>query len=536
MDGKKKNGLFSALLAGAGFIAIVEIIVMISYRETWVDEFFSAYKGYLILRGELIPFQNGIFDYAPLTIPTYGLIHYFFGPDLYAARILSSILLVGVLALVFSIGRRLGGRWAGLGALLLVLSNLLLVGNYVSATMYAFVMLCLLSVVALETSGLSRRKKTILIAVVTALAILGRTNMTAAAALYAIYLLVIGIPFFELGIFAAVAGVIVALGYVPIVFSNPSVALSFILGPYVSFGPFASLPRPLIAQGFTRFAEVLMEFMREYFGFLALFFAVVGTVVWRESRRLRIFAREEPGYTLLIVFSVGLFAAHYCYWRLGGHVYYANYFMPLMSLVGVIGVVKFFSDNRLASVLLVVVIALNFGVNAYRTDVVSNPRDESDLHRVARGAQFVREHTKPDDKLLTFDNSLYHVFLADRRTFLPLMQRDFLFLSDADTAGVRRLGFYNLAMLKQWASEDADFLLLHKEKWNESFVRRPMWGKGTEDTERQMQEIRMIFEQKYELAGSVLNVYPRKYTEGNDGGTLELYRRKKDAAPKKKYN
>ena len=527
MTSKQKDIFFHIATAAAAVLALAEIFMLVKFRETWADEIFSAFKGYLILKGELVPFQNGIFDYAPLTV-MYGLVHYLFGPDLYVARILSSVFLACALVLVFWIGRRLGGRWAGLASLLLVLSNLLLVGNYVSATMYPFTILCLLSVVALEISGLSRRKKTVLIAAVLALAILGRTNMTAAAVLYAMYLLVMGTSLVELGIFAAVAGAIVVLGYLPIILPNPPVALSFILGPYISFGPFASLPRPLIAQGFGRFLEVLVGFIREYFGFIILFLAVVGTVKLREFRRLRAFARANAGFTLLVIFSAGLFAAHFCYWRIGGNLYYANYFMPLAALAGAVGVLSF-SGNTLARVLLVSVIALNFVANSYRTDVVSNPAEETDLARVERGADFIRAHTEPGDKILTFDNSLYHVFLADRRTFMPLMQRDFLFLHDADDERVRSLGFYNLAIVRDWMIHDADYFARQREQWPLSLIRRPFWGAGSENTAARLVEIEKIIREQYEPVGAVYNVYPRKYTDGNDGGTLELYRRKTKA-------
>lgn len=533
MTSKRKDILFRIMTAAGAVLALAEIFIMVKFRETWVDEIFAGFKGYLILKGELVPFQNGIFDYAPLTL-LYGSVHYLFVPDLYAARILSSVFFVGILGLVFWIGLRLGGRRAGIAALFLVLSNLLLVGNYVSATMYAFTMLCLLAVVALEISGLSRRQKTILIAFVVALAILGRTNMIAAAGLYAVYLLVVGIPVIEVAIFAALAAAVVVLGYAPIVLSNPFTALSFILGPYMSFGPFASLPRPLLAPGFGRFLEVMVEFIREYLGFIVLFLTVVGAVKLRELRRLRAFAREEQGFTLLVIFSAGLFVAHFCYWRVGGNLYYANYFMPLAALVGALGVMRFFGGNTFARILLVSVIAVNFAANAYRTDVVSSPGEESDLARVARGAEFIREHTKPGDKVLTFDNSLYHVFLADRRTFMPLMQRDFLFLHDADSERVRALGFYNLEIVRDWMTQDADYFARQREQWPSSLIRRPFWGEGSEDTAARLAEIEKIIREQYEPVGAVYNVYPRKYTDGNDGGTLELYRRKKDVMVKSK--
>ncbi len=527
MTDRRQQLLFFLLLGGVIVLAAAEIAILVPFRETWVDEFFSAFKGYLILTGELMPFQNGIFDYAPLVIPTYGALHYIFGPSIFAARVFSAVLFAGVLGLSFLAARRMSGRLAGIAALFLILSNLLLVGNYISATMYSLTMLLLLGTVCIEASGMERRRKTIACAILLALAVLARTNMMAAIILYVGYLALAGlrreIPFF-LGVLAP----LVLVGYLPLVVFSPWVALSFILSPFVSFGPYTGLPSPQISQSLPRLIEVLVELIREYYGFLLVFFTMSGYALWRQRRGLGEFLlRREPAYFLLLLFSAGLLASHYFYWRLGGNVYYANYFMPFMAIASAVGAVKFLPQNRFATVVLAAAILLNFSMNLYRTDVISDPREESDLARVGRGAAFVRASTRPADLLLTFDNSLYHVFLADRRTFLPLMQRNFLFLPDADTEKVRGLGFYNFAILKEWAERDADYVLIHKEQWPLSLIRSPFWGSGSEDSLIGAAELQKIFDTQYELVGTALNVYPRKYTKGNDGGTLEIYKRKK---------
>lgn len=534
MTPKKRDLLFRIAAVAASLLVLGEIAVLVLLRETWVDEILASFKSYLILKGELVPFRTGLFDYAPLVVPTYGAVHYFFGPSILAARMLSAVFLAGIFILIFYIARKLAGRLAALAAVLLVASNLLLVGTYASATMYALIMLLVLGVVAVEASALSRRAKTVCAALILGCAVLARTNMTASAVLYLGYLLLTGAPLVEMGVFAGMTALIVVCGYLPVVMQDPRVALSFILGPYVSFGPFASLPRPLIAQGLTRFVGVLVEFIREYLIFLTLFFSSTGAALAAARGRVRSFLQGERPYALLLIFSVGLFAAHYLYWRLGGNLYYANYFMPLMALAAVVGIAKFFPDNRFAYFCLISAIAVSFAANAWRTDVISSPAEESDLARVARGAAFVREHTALGDRILTFDNSLYHVFLADRRTYIPLMQRDFLFLHDADTGRVRSLGFYNLDMIRGWLVEDADYFARQREHWPSSFIRRPFWGAGSEDTAARLKEVEAILKERYDLIGVAYNVYPRKYTEGNDGGTLELYRRKKAVMVNKK--
>jgi hypothetical protein len=525
MKSSHKNILFRILSAAVVSVVVSEIAVMIRYRETWVDEIFAGFKGYLILTGELVPFRNGIFDYAPLTAGWYGTLHYLGGPSLYAARALSSVFFGAALMLIFLTGRKLAGRWAGLGAIALTTSDLLLVGNYVSATMYAWTLLCLVFVVWAEAGEWSRRKKTAACAIALIAAVLGRTNMIAAVLIYLVYLAALGVRPRRIALTGALIAAGVCIGYAPLILPNPAVAVSFLLGPYAGFGLFGSLPRPAVAQSLQSFLTTLTEFFREYYGYAALFSVVVGGWIWRIRRRIRAAVCEEPAYALAVMLSLGLFAAHFCYWRVAGNLYYANYFIPLAAIAGAVGALKISRERGVAAVLLCIVIALNLAANAYRTDVVSSPRDESDLHRIARGADFVRAHTAPGDTILTFDNSLYHIFLADRRTFIPLMQRNFLFLPDADTEKVRRLGFYNFAILKEWIARDADYVLIHKERWPSSLIRSPFWGYGSEDIDAGMREIDDILRTRYRLDGEALNVYPRKYTQGNDGGTLELYRR-----------
>lgn len=524
---KKKDALFFILLAGAVALAAAEILIMIFYREMGVDEIFSAFKGYLALTGELVPYQNGIFDYPPLVIPTYGMAHYLFGPSMEAARVLSGAFFAAMLVFLFLTGRRLAGRWAGLAAVFLVLSNLLLVGNFIAATMYALSGFLLVLVVWIESSALSQKKKIFISSAIFALLFLARTNMIAAFLAYLVWLAFMRVPVRRVAGAAAVWVAITGLGYLPIFWFNPGLAFAHFFIVFAPVGPLAWLPPSLKVggAGIQEFVNVLAGMVKEFYGFLLLFFLSAAAALAPERGRVASFLRKEPTYAFLLICCSLLIAAHYFYPRIVGNIGYANYFMPLTALSFAVAAGRFFSWQRIWVFLFAIALALNFFANLNRTDVISNPRAESDLARARRGAAFVRGHTAATDRVLTFDNSVIHVFLADRRTFFPLMSRNFLYMQSADTARVRSAGFYNLDMLKEWALRDADVLLLDKEKWNESFIRRPFFGAGDEDVQKQLADIRAIFEHNYEFVGAAWNVYPRKYTEGNDGGTLELYRR-----------
>ena len=525
--GRRRGAGFSIAAALTIALVAVEIAVLIIYRETWVDEFFSAFKGYLVLTGELVPYRNGIFDYPPLVIPTYGLVHYLFGPNFYAARILSAVFFSAMAVFLFLTGRRLGGRWAGLGAVALVASNLLVVGNFVSATMYALAGFLLVLVVWVEASVLSERKKTILASVLLALAFLARTNMIVAFLAYVGWLVLMRVSPRRIASAVGVWSVVAALGYLSIFWFNPALAFAHFFIVFGSVGPLAWLPPSLKVggAGIGMFLEVFAKTVKEYYGFLLLFSVSAALVLWERRTSVLVFLRAERAYALALILSAAFFITHYGYPRIVGNVGYATYFIALMALVSTTAMARFLGPRRVWAALFAGVAILNLSANLYRTDVISHPGDESDFSRVERGAALLRAHTEKNDRILTFDNSLVHVFLADRRTFFPLMSRDFLYIANADTEKVRASGYYNLEMLKSWALTDADFLALHKEKWNESFIRRPFFGAGNEETQKQFAEIRSIFSRNYELVASAFNVYPRKYTEGNDGGTLELYRR-----------
>lgn len=511
-----------------GTLFVAEVVISILYRQMYIDEFFAAYRSYTIFTGDLIPFVNGVFPYPPLVIPTYGLVQYLFGPSIFAGRIFSATLFAGIIALTYIIAKKLSGRLAGILSVLLILSNFLLVSNYTTQTMYALAVILLLFLVYVETLESSPRLRFWGVAVLSALLVLCRTNMVVVPLLYALYLFSNKISIRWISYYLASVLCIVALGYLPIIVHNPEVALGHILSPFFNYGAYVALPASSTVGSHTalRFLEILTDFIKEYYGFILVFITLTTTVLFEVRHNFVRFVQKEKTYFFILILSVGFIISHYFYWRIVGSVYYASYFMPLIAISIAIAATKYLRHNKLALLMIGFLILCNYSANMYRTDLYSDPRVESDLERVYRGALFIQKNTNPDSKILVFDNSLFHMFLADRRTYSPLVNRDFLFWANKDTETVRMLGFYNLEMLKEWTA-GADYLMLHREKWSESFIRKPFWGKGDEDAEKRIKEIRAIIDTKYILVDRVLNVYPRKYTEGNDGGTLELYKRVK---------
>jgi len=525
---RNENKIFIITLVLAVGLFLAEVCVSIIYREVYIDEFFASYRAYTVVIGRLVPFVNGVFAYPPLVIPTYGVAQFLFGPSFYVNRILSSLFFVGLSGLTFFLALRQAGKWPAIGAIFLLLSNPLLVSNYTTGTMYSLTMFLLLVFTICEMSKQRPRNKIIFAAILSALLVLARTNMISILVLYALYLFLMRSGIKKILAYLALTAVLVVVGYLPIIIPNPEIALGHILSPIASFGIYSQVPSSSVvgSNNIGRIVEIFSAFVREYYGILILFFTLTVMVFREQKNSILEFLRRERFYAFILIFSIGLLAIHYFYWRVVGSVYYANYFLPLVILAIAIALGRFLKNRELAVVLFVGVILLNFAVNSFRTDLFSSPTDESDLARVSRGAREVALNVAPDGKVLVFDNSLFHMFIAGFHTYDPLVNRSFLYWANDDTELVRKLGFYNIDMLIEWARDDADYILLNKESWSTLFIRSPFFGHGSEDSPDRVEELRNVIEGRYTLVESVKNVYPRKYTEGNDEGTLEIYKRK----------
>lgn len=512
------------LIVGATAILLVESVVLVVYRETWIDEILASFKSYLILQGEFIPYVDSIMSYPPLVIPTFGYVQYLFGPSILAGRVLATLFFALLYMAMVWVAHRVAGERGAAGAAILLASNLLLVSNYVTVTMYALATLLLLLTVVVELLDIERSHKALCNGVLFGLLLLCRINFLPALLVYGAFQLLARHRWSAIGIWVLTVCIVVIIGYIPIIRHNPSVALSDVISPIISVGIMSKLAAPTLAQSFDSFITNLSDFIREYYGFLLLFLIATALTIQTHGVRLQTYVSEYRAVFLIWIYAVSMMAAHYFYWKLAGNVYYANYFMPFVILF-IVASYRLLEHNRtVVVVLFVAVIALNGGLQ-YRKDIIASPGDTSDLERVSIGAEHLERVTRKEDRILTFDDSLYHVFLADRRVFPPLMQRNFLFVNSEDTAYVRSIGFYNWDMLHQWLQTDADVFLMHQETGFEGLRRNPFWGKG-EDTDARIAQFRAILAAEFQLVATVENVYPRKYTEGNDGGTLLIYKRK----------
>jgi len=524
----KKDAIFLIVLGLVFLFFIAQIATLIFYRESWVDEQMHLFKSMSVMNGDFVPFKDIVVEYPPLYLPVYGFFQNLFGPSFYVGRAVTSFLYVIILFLMFLIVKKLTNKWWALLSIALLSSNFLLVGNYVSAGFYSIAVLPLMLVVWIETLKIARWRKSLFSGIALGLMMLARTNMLAAVLVYFAYLIFIKVKLKDILISVISFVSTVVIGYIPIVLGNPALAISHIFSPFFNIGPLKNLP-PSTIVGFNllEFVERTTDFLKEYYAYLLLFVSSVAFIIWEKRHFLKEFMKKEHTYVFVVALSLFFIVTHYFYWRLKGSVYYANYFMPFVVLSVIVGIARFLRREKAFAVMLIAVIILNFSVNVFRTDVFSSPFEETDIQRVERGAQFIRENTEENTKILTFDNSIYHVFISDRKTFAPLINRNFFYFPGADKNTAKSFGFYNFEMLKEWLLEDSDYVALQEESWRDMFTRTSHWGdEGGKDDDK-IEEVSRILDEQYELIGTVLNVYPRKYTEGNDGGTLLLYKRLK---------
>jgi|GEM_PF-1071078 len=526
----REDGFFKVVVLTTVVFALVEIVMFALYRQTWIDEAIYLFKSLTILRGDFIPFRDIVVEYPPFFILLYGLPQLLFGAGFYVGRFAVAVFSVAILILLFKLIKKLMNRWWALIAVLLLLSSLSLIGNYAVSALFAPTTLVLLTLLYVETTNINRSKKTILASCCLALLLLMRTNLFPATFVYVIYLILMKAGWRNILLCFGITFGLVIAGFLPIVAFNPSLATSFILLPFHTFGTLKQVSLEFFArQDLLSFVTTIVEFIREYIVLLFLFLAVFIRFIMEVIKRPSPFAflREEKIYVLTSVLVLTLTITHFFYFGVETKVIYASYFGILFIVSALIGIYHLAYERYERKVWVSIFMAgilLNFGVNVFRTDLVSNPLAESDLARVERGAALVRENTTPIDTLVAFDNSIFHIYAADRKTFPPLFNRNFLYVHNTESEFIKPLLLYNFDILKQWIIS-ADFLLLHKEKWASQFVEQ---GQDA-DKIAEIVWIKATVNEQYKLVGTEKNVYPRKYTVGNDneGGTLLIYKNKK---------
>lgn len=526
----KERRIFKWLAAIVIIFLALEIIYYVLFLDTWFDEAEYGYKPWLVSQNLGQPFQDFRVKYPPLVFYLQTLFQGLFGPTVLGARILSALFLIGAAILLFSVSRRLWGKWAGLTALGLLAFNPYLVGFYVSAKDYVQAAFFPLLAIWFLAVDFKPRNKTILASVAMALAVLIRYNMI--PALVGLWLYIIfrwrNYKYLTASILISLAVIIVAL--IPYLYLDPSYAAVWAI---IMFGPLAKIlpldyfqnfPPPPASFNFDHLKFLIQNFAK-YFYLWVIFLTglVMGVRCWIQHGLKKFFASDHLlifFFSLTIIFYLSHFVIPNEFATHPKFLYFATFM--ILSVTGAIALFFRQLPNQTAhktilAVMLAVTIAFaTVSVALTEPFIIFFNRfdyDDTDLNRVKRGGEYLRSLTKPGDKILAIGTP-HHSFLAGRYEIPPLINGEFTYYEVNDIELLQRYKFYNFAMLMDWLKNEATVAVFQKDALPESSVFAE---------QNRVDQFMRVLDEKYELVGSMKNVYPRKYSRS---GRMEIYRKK----------
>ena len=140
------------LIGLAGISYIIQVWIYSQKQESFLDEGFYLLKGYLFASGRYTPFQEygTLTNKMPLAFLIPGYIQKVFGPGLFTGRLYAFFLSIFILIGVITLGKRLGGKWGGpLAAVLMALNpaNLKIYSMMLSEVLIVFLLVMTLLLV-----------------------------------------------------------------------------------------------------------------------------------------------------------------------------------------------------------------------------------------------------------------------------------------------------------------------------------------------------------------------------------------------------
>lgn len=526
----RERKIFKWLAAIVIIFLALEIIYYVLFLDTWFDEAEYAYKPWLVSQDLGQPFQDFRVKYPPLVFYLQTLFQGLFGPTVLGARILSALFLIGAAILLFSVSRRLWGKWAGLTALALLAFNPYLVGFYVSAKDYAQAAFFPLLAIWFLAADFKPRNKTILASAAMALAVLIRYNLI--PALIGLWLYMIfrwrNYKYLTASILTSAAVIIAAL--IPYLYLDPSYAAVWavimfgLLAKILPLDYFQNFPAAATSFNFDHLKFLIQNFAK-YFHLWVIFLTglFMGLRRWAQRGLKEFFAANHLlifFFFLTIIFYLSHFVIPNEFATHPKFLYFATFM--ILSTTGALALFFRQLPNQtahktvLAATLAVTIAFATVSVALAEPFIIFFNRfdyDDTDLNRVKRGGEYLRSLTRPEDKILAIGTP-HHSFLAGRYEIPELINGEFTYYEINDIKLLQRYKFYNFAMLMDWLKNETTVAIFQKDALGESSV--------FPDRNR-IDQFMESLGKKYELVGSIQNVYPRKYSRS---GVMQVYRKK----------
>lgn len=524
---------------------LVEIVYYVVFLNTWFDEADFCYKSWLTSQNLAQPFQDFRTKHPPASFYLQEFLQEISGPTIIGSRILSALFLIGIAVLLFGICRKIGGKWIGLLAVSFLAFNPYLVGYFSSAKDYSWaVFFPLLAIWIISLDKLKTRNKIFLSSLAMGLSVLMRYNMLPALIVLWIYIFFRWKNWKYLAVSVGSSSALIIISMIPYFRLDAEYALIWF---FMMFGPLTKLlpydyfkifTSSLFSNGnLLSYVEgslhywkgclyYLIRLFTKFFHLWVVFFVSILMAFKIKKGEMRNFFDENHLTVFAALLTIIFFVSHFLIPTEFASFNHSLYFAPflIISAAGSIYIFYNYLEKNgvwkyvqfpLGIFLIITVVFSVVSLGLSGPDVIFFNHfnyNDSDLSRIKRGSEYLKSLTSPDDIILTLDNP-HHVFLAGRYEIPPLINGELTYYDIENSNLLERYAFYNAPMLIDWLKNKATVVVFQRDQLTDSAI------KNTESLE----EFEDILKEKFELVGSIENVYHRKNTRT---GIMDIYRKK----------
>ncbi|MEK7622418.1 MAG: hypothetical protein AAB430_00975 [Patescibacteria group bacterium] len=440
------------------------------FNISYIDEAKYIMKGWLMLNGEVEYYTTGgfLYQHMPGSLLWQGLGQRLWGPSLLAGRLQSFILGLLVLLSSWRLSQKISGKIAGTMTLILLGLAPTVTFYYSTATPQSLLVLGLmLGFIALYES------KFLLASVWFSLTFIIRENFLFTLLLYIGFLIIVKRKNLNsLLLNLLVIGVTLSIFLIP---GYPGTINILKNLPWVNFIlPVSQSEKDILGMYWKEDLQSLGLYWRAIRDFGVVFHAwiIIGGLLiidWvRQRKQIILSFKPKQLFWLFLIGITGFnFIIHsWAAFRLSPRaiISYFPYVAPLVAVIMAHGLASWFKKVKnkkifLAGYLALLVllpITVRYGAN------FAIPTKWSDLRLINRSGKILKPIVADKTKIIWIAEPI-SLFMAGKVSYYPLINHTGFYKPSADTDTVRSLGFWNMAMLKEWFNE-ADLVVIEDNK------------------------------------------------------------------------
>ncbi len=538
--GNNTGKLFKLLLIITIAFFLIETVYYIIFLNTWFDEGEFTYKAWLTSDNLAHPFEDFRNKYPSFSFYIQVLLQKTFGPTILGARILSVLFLIGSLILLYKICKKIGNKWIGLLAISLLIFHPYLTGYYSSAKNYSWVIFFSLLSIWFIDAKISDKKKIIFSSISMTLSVITRYQIIPALILLWIFIYFKWRSWKRLFVSILIFLIIFFASLMSYFFSDAKYALIWflmMLGPLTKLIPIdyfkifnENSGGSFLSQIFNSdHFKFLIKIFIKFFHLWVIFFTAIFSLFIMDKEKIKRFFSQNSILVFNFSLTLILFFSYFIIPNENASLAHSFYLAPflIISVAGSINLIyKHLEEKKIwesiklpVSIFLIIIVLFStISTGLSGPDIIFfnhfNYKD-TDLNRVKQGGEYLKSLTSPEDKMLVIGMP-HHALMAERYEFPPLINTDIIYYDMDDSEILKRYKFYNFDILLEWLKNEATVVVFQKDDLINSTA--------FQDGEGRIKTFEKILNEKYEFAGSIENVYPRKYTVAD--GVMEIYRKK----------